>query len=107
MYQRWVCALCAACIFSVFCVAAMCSVLSPCAVYPVYLLCVPYAPGIWYVLCVFAVRCVLCVGPAVHHSVTQTPTYLLFLLFHTETPTTDTFRIYFRLVFVPFPVPQG
>ena len=67
-------------LFSVFCVPAVCSVFPPCAVYFVCLLCVPYAPGIWCVLRVFAVRFMLSVGPAVHHSVTQTRT-LLFLHF--------------------------
>ena len=63
-------------LFPVFCVPT--AVFSPCAVCSVCLLCVPHALGIWCGLCVFAVRCVLCLGPALHHSVTLSRTCSAF-----------------------------
>ena len=85
MYQCCVCALCAARYFPSSSVWLLCvPVCSLRAVSSVWLLFVSYAPGIWCVLCVFAVRCVLCVGPAVHRSVTPTRTYLLFFHHFTQ-----------------------
>ena len=58
--------------------------------------CVPYAAGVWCVLCVFAV----------HHS-SVTPSRTGSSLLQRETPSTDAYTIHFRLVFVPFLVPRG
>ena len=94
-------------LFSVFCVPAVCPVCSLCAVRSMCLLCVPYALGVWCVLCLFTVRCVwvlLCI------TVSRSPAPAL-PLFHTQKlPPRMRIRYpgtMFRLVFVPFLVPQG
>ena len=105
MYHRWVCRV----LLSVYiCVPAVCPV-SVCPLYAVCsvcLLCVPYDLGIWFVLCVFSVRCVLFVASALHHSVTQSRTCSAFIS-HRESLPPMLYATQFSLLFVPFLVPRG
>ena len=58
------------------CVPAACPLYAVCSL---CLLCVPYDPGFFFVLCVFAVSCVLFVASALPHSVTQSCTWSAFI----------------------------
>ena len=73
----------------------------------VCLLCAPYDLGIWFVPCVFAVRSVVCVGLALHHSATQSRTCSAFFSFHTDTLSPNAYTIQLPLLFAPFLVPRG